>query len=202
MKIRMTGEQRRAAIVRSAIHLFAEKGFRGTTTRELAAALGITEPVLYQHFRNKRELYAAILEDRVREAAGETGELASAAEVGDDRAFFTRLGRLILDRYQRDPDISRLLLFSCLERHEFGGMFFDRLFRRLNRLVAGYIRRRIREGAFRKCNAGVAARGIIGMISYQGLLGLLFPEQAAKAGGRALDELVDLFLEGIAAGRA
>jgi AcrR family transcriptional regulator len=41
--------------VKAAIHLFAEKGFRGATTRGLAAALGVSGPVLYQHFKNKRD---------------------------------------------------------------------------------------------------------------------------------------------------
>ncbi len=78
MKVRMKSEERRAAIVRSAIHLFAEKGFRGTTTRELAAAAGITEPVLYQHFRAKSDLYSAIIEAKAgggfaERARGSTG---------------------------------------------------------------------------------------------------------------------------------
>ena len=62
MKTRMRGEERYAAIVRCAIRLFAEKGFRGATTRELASALGVTEPVLYRHFPTKRDLYNAIIE--------------------------------------------------------------------------------------------------------------------------------------------
>ena len=51
MAVRMRSVERRAAIVRSASRLFAEKGFSGATTRELASALAVSEPVLYQHFR-------------------------------------------------------------------------------------------------------------------------------------------------------
>jgi len=69
MKTRMRGEERHAAIVRCAIRLFAEKGFRGATTRELAASVGVTEPVLYQHFETKRDLYAAIIEAKARLAS-------------------------------------------------------------------------------------------------------------------------------------
>ncbi len=47
---RLTGPQRRVAILNAAIDLFASRGFQGTTTREIAAAVGVTEPVLYQHF--------------------------------------------------------------------------------------------------------------------------------------------------------
>src|SRR5579862_4887517 len=69
MKTRMKSEDRRAAIVHSAIHVFAEKGFRGATTRELAAAPGVTEPILYQHFRTKGELYSGIIEAQAQQAS-------------------------------------------------------------------------------------------------------------------------------------
>jgi AcrR family transcriptional regulator len=194
----MKGEERRAAIVRSAIVLFAEKGFRGATTRELASALGVTEPVLYQHFRTKRDLYSAIIEGKAREASEHASDLNRLAEARDDRAFFAALGDLILRRYEKDPELSRLLLFSCLERHELSELFFDRLFQQFYKLVADYIRRRIRDGAFRKVNPEIAARGLIGMISYQGLIALLFPGRFGKPSRRrVVDEMVTLFLSGV-----
>src|SRR6266567_4256423 len=175
MRVRMKSEDRRAAIVRSAIHLFAEKGFRGATTRELAAAAGITEPVLYQHFRAKSDLYSAIIEAKAAEVSSHALELQQLAQRSDDQAFFGTLGELILKRYEDDPELSRLLFFSSLERHELSDLFFERLYIRFYKLVTGYIRRRIREGGFRKVNPEIAARGLIGMISYHGLVALLFP---------------------------
>jgi AcrR family transcriptional regulator len=194
----MKSEQRRAAIVRSAIHLFAEKGFRGTTTRELAAAAGVTEPVLYQHFRAKSDLYSAIIEAKATEASGHAAELAELANAGDDRAFFRSLGELILRRYQDDPELSRLLFFSSLERHELADLFFERIYSGFYKLVTGYIRRRVREGAFRRVNPEVAARGLIGMISYHGQAALLFPGRFSVANPRRIaSEMVTVFLDGI-----
>jgi len=199
MKVRMKSEERRAAIVRSAIHLFAEKGFRGTTTRELAAAAGITEPVLYQHFRAKSDLYSAIIEAKAGEVAGLAAALNALAKGDDDRAFFRAIGVMILRRYQEDPELSRLLFFSSLERHELAELFFERLYSGFYKRVSGYIRRRVRQGAFRKVNADVAARGLIGMISYQGLVTLLFPGRFSIANPRRIaEQLVDVFLDGIA----
>ncbi|MFM9597624.1 TetR/AcrR family transcriptional regulator, partial [Streptomyces scabiei] len=68
-QIRLSRAERRAAIIEAAIELFSEKGFRGTTTRELAQAVGVSEPVLYQHFATKKELYIAILSEKA--VAGE-----------------------------------------------------------------------------------------------------------------------------------
>jgi AcrR family transcriptional regulator len=194
----MKSEERRAAIVRSAIHLFAEKGFRGTTTRELAAAAGITEPVLYQHFRAKSDLYSAIIEAKAGEVSGDAAGLDGLARAGDDRAFFGAMGELILRRYQDDPELSRLLFFSSLERHELAELFFECLYSSFYGRVSGYIRRRIRQGAFRKVNPEVATRGLIGMISYHGLLTLLFPGRFSVSNPRRIaDEMVSVFLNGI-----
>ena len=197
MKIRMKGDERRAAIVRSAIHLFAEKGFRGATTRELAAAAGVTEPVLYRHFRTKRDLYTAIIEAKASEASEHAADLAELARRGDDREFFCAVGELVLRRYEKDPEISRLLLFSCLERHELADLFLDKLFLGFYKLVAGYIRKRISSGAFHKINPEIATRGFIGMMAYHGLFGLLFPKRFGKPSRRVVDQMVTVFLGGI-----
>jgi len=57
---RLSAEQRREAIVRAALPLFARKGFANTTTRELADAAGVSEALLYKHFPSKEFLYAEI----------------------------------------------------------------------------------------------------------------------------------------------
>jgi AcrR family transcriptional regulator len=197
-RVRMKSEDRRAAIVRSAILVFAEKGFRGATTRELAQAAGVTEPVLYQHFAAKSDLYSAIIEAKAGEVLGNAEALAKLAESRDDRAFLGAIGELILRRYQEDPQLGRLLLFGSLERHELSDLFFERLYSAFYKLVAGYIRGRVREGAFRKVNPEVAARGLIGMISYHGLVTLLFPKRFSIDKPRAIaDQMVSVFLDGI-----
>ncbi len=59
---RLSSEERREAIVEAVKGVFAEKGFDGTTTRELALAAGVSEALLYKHFPSKESLYAAMLD--------------------------------------------------------------------------------------------------------------------------------------------
>ena len=56
----MNAEDRKRAIVEAALPLFARKGFAETTTKELAQAAGVSEPLLYKHFPSKEALYAEI----------------------------------------------------------------------------------------------------------------------------------------------
>jgi AcrR family transcriptional regulator len=57
----LSREERRAAIIQAVRRLFADKGFHGTTTRELAEAAGVSEALLFKHFPNKEALYSAML---------------------------------------------------------------------------------------------------------------------------------------------
>lgn len=57
---RISSEERRAAILRSAGEVFIEKGFHRTTTRDLAKAAGVSEALLFKHFPSKEALYSAI----------------------------------------------------------------------------------------------------------------------------------------------
>ena len=59
---KLPGEARRAAILRAVGRVFAEKGFDGTTTRELAAAAGVSEALLFKHFPNKEAMFTALQE--------------------------------------------------------------------------------------------------------------------------------------------
>ncbi|HEX8089911.1 MAG TPA: helix-turn-helix domain-containing protein, partial [Blastocatellia bacterium] len=66
---RMTGENRRRQIVSVAAKLFSRKGFSGTTTKEIAEGAGVSEAMIFRHFATKSELYAAILDDKVRQVS-------------------------------------------------------------------------------------------------------------------------------------
>jgi AcrR family transcriptional regulator len=59
---RLSSKQRRQAIVEAVRGVFADKGFDGTTTRELAYAAGVSEALIYKHFPSKASLYAAMLD--------------------------------------------------------------------------------------------------------------------------------------------
>src|SRR6202030_2672354 len=59
-KTKLSAEERRAAIIQAVRHVFAERGFHGTTTRALADAAGVSEALLFKHFPNKEALFSAM----------------------------------------------------------------------------------------------------------------------------------------------
>lgn len=58
----MSSVERRESILQAATQVFTTRGYRGTKMSEVAAVLGLSEPVIFQNFGSKPALYAAVLE--------------------------------------------------------------------------------------------------------------------------------------------
>lgn len=195
----MKSGERREAIVAAAIRLFSEKGFRGATTRELAASLDVTEPVIYQHFETKRDLYRAIIESKARERRQDNDHWAAVENPQGDREFFGAIAGLMLDRVRQDPAYLRLLLFSALEGHELADLFFERDAVEFYERLTGYIRKRVSEGAFREdINPEVASRALMGMAVHHAMMQALFQDTVVKVSSEEYAaQIVEIFLAGL-----
>ncbi|HVS38561.1 MAG TPA: TetR/AcrR family transcriptional regulator [Gemmataceae bacterium] len=62
-KPRLTKAERKRQLLSHAKQLFVQFGYRETTTEKIAAAAGVTEPVLYRHFDSKKALFLEVLEE-------------------------------------------------------------------------------------------------------------------------------------------
>ena len=120
---RLDSDERRKAIVRAAVPLFARNGFAGTTTRELAEAAGISEALLFRHFPSKQLLYREIL----RLGCEGDPALEQLATLQPSTATLVCMVRFMVRRFllggeaeraELDPRL-RLLLHSFLEDGDF-----------------------------------------------------------------------------------
>jgi AcrR family transcriptional regulator len=192
---------RRASIVKAASRLFSLQGFRGVTTRELANAAGISEPVLYEHFKTKRDLYTAIIEDKYSEGQCLLEKrLGCFGQGDDDRGFFLKLGQAICEFVTKDPSYSRLMLYAALEGHELADLSFKRNAAWFYSFIGGYIRRRQKQGAFRGLDALLVARSFVGMVYEYSLYELNIGFKIIKLSKKkTIEGMVDIFLNGIIA---
>lgn len=198
MAERLTGEERRRLIVEAAVALFSQKGFRGTTTKEIAEAAGCSEATIFKHFATKHELYSAILEakSRIEETLAKA---AHAAAQKDDAGVFHAVGLESLTRTEQDPSLMRLLLFSALEGHDLSHLFFESKLRGLHEFLSSYIKMRIADGAFQPVDPLLAARGFVGMVAHYLLIHEIFGVKRPPGvlPEHVVDTFVTLFLQGI-----
>lgn len=196
---RMTGEDRRRQIVSVAAKLFSQKGFSGTTTKEIAEGAGVSEAIIFRHFATKSDLYASILNDRVRQVSERMqAQLDEAESRKDDRAYFGSLAFEMLEFHSKDRTFMRLLLFSALEGHDLSEIFFHSSALEIKNHLRHYIKQRIADKAFRRVDPAVTARAFVGMVLYQAQVRNIFQGDDLKLSNRQIaDRFVAIFLNGI-----
>jgi AcrR family transcriptional regulator len=105
------GQRTRQAILDAALSLFAEKGYFGTSLRDVARAVGVRESALYNYFPGKESLFEALL---AAESADKVERLSAMLEepVTDGRDTLERLAEFVLDRFvmPRQQQLFRILM--------------------------------------------------------------------------------------------
>ena len=199
---RLSAQERRRLIVRVAVKLFSQRGFRGTTTKEIAQAAGISEAIIFRHFATKDELYSAILDHVACEGGMDDPAVvvADAIQRKDDRAVFEGLAFHALQHHDDDTEFHRLLLYAALEGHELAHMFWERTVKRFYEFLCAYIVERQRDGIMRDVEPRVIVRTFIGTIIHHSLNNTLWDPQRLLldiSNEEAARRFTDILLKGI-----
>jgi AcrR family transcriptional regulator len=83
--MRLKAPQRREQLMEVATKLFAKHGYEATTTAAIAESAGVTEPILYRHFKNKQELFVAIVRHMSDQTMQHWRELVDGAPDAPER---------------------------------------------------------------------------------------------------------------------
>jgi AcrR family transcriptional regulator len=198
--MRMAAEDRRHQILEVAVRLFSQKGFRGTTTKEIAMAAGVNEAIIFRHFATKSELYAAIIDQKAKspEAQALQNALNEAMDRSDDRQVFETFAYHLLEFHARDDTAMRVLMYSALEGHELAEMIFRNHIAKKHHQLAEYVKKRIADGAFRRFDPMTAVRGFIGMVINHAMANKFFQRDSREllniTNRQAAAAFTDLFL--------
>ncbi len=87
---RLPAAQRREQLLDVAAQLFATRGYAGATTAQIAKEADVTEPIIYRHFKSKRDLFVALIE-RIGKQTLEQWE----SDLGKSENPAIRLARLL-----------------------------------------------------------------------------------------------------------
>src|SRR5579862_5638948 len=167
-KIRMPGEDRRRQLLNAAIESFSRNGFGGTKTKDIAAAAGVSEEILFRHFSSKEDLYHAILDFKEKPETKDQflAVLEQFAAQRDDAKFFQTLATAIVHSFRDDPAFHRLMLYASLEGHLIAGLFRERFGLPIFDYLRRYMILRQKEGAFRKGDPHIAVMFATGSIMH------------------------------------
>ncbi len=197
---RLTAEDRRKLIVRQAIDLFAQQGFRATRVKDIAEKVGTSDALVFQHFPTKRELYDALLEQLcARKHFTEVEQLLYYAPDYDLEDVLTKLSAWVLEQTEAEPAWLRIILSASLERAEAVEALTEEHFGRIIEYVAYEIAEGQTAGRFRAGDDKAYARSF-----FAGLLGLSLLRTVVRDADYVRDETrraaathVALFLRGL-----
>ncbi len=185
----------RQRLMAAATDLFNQKGYAGTSVREIVEAAGVTKPVLYYHFGNKEGIYLALFEETfaafMDTLAAPTSRPASTRErLLDlcDRAYTFHAAHLPLVR----------LMYAIYYGPPQGAppFDFDATHDAFQRLTAAIIEEGIRSGEIKPVPVPEAMWAVIGAVSIAMEVDLCHPEQSLGRDGLA--RLLNSVFDGIA----
>lgn len=168
--------KKRGQLIEAATRVFAQKGFNGATTKEIAQQAVMSEANIFRYFASKDALYAAVFEEKARalNITAALRKLRRLAAAGDDAAVFRELMMFILNHHRRNRDLMRMILFGTLEGNRTAGNFANRHLSALREFLTCYIDERQRAGVFRECSARAAVRALLAMPSQHAMMTELF----------------------------
>jgi AcrR family transcriptional regulator len=141
------GLDTRDRVLQVALSLFADRGYRGTSLRDIAKRIGIKAPSLLHHFPSKQQLYLAVLE-QIFNAMEDSARFIMASPGGPQEQMRKAIADAI-DFIARKPDAMRLLSKEFADESGAGRTVMKRRLPPLNAIGVNFILRGQREGAFR-----------------------------------------------------
>ena len=134
-RARISAADRRELVVRAAARLFATRGYGGTRLDDVAAAAGVTKPMVYRHFASKKALYMALLE---KHEADLPTFLERPAGAGGGEPRVRAILELWLD-YVRENQHAWLMLFRDSSGDEEIQALRQRVTRRAREVMAAFV---------------------------------------------------------------
>jgi AcrR family transcriptional regulator len=161
------GQRTRQAILDAALALFADKGYFGTSLRDVASAVGVRESAIYNYFPGKEALFEALL---AAESAVKSERLSTIldAPITDARGVLEELAEFVLDRFvvPRQQQLFRILMSDGLRLAREGRInFLDRT-GSARREFAQVMERLIEAGHLRNADPEILVMQFIGPLLF------------------------------------
>lgn len=189
---RRARDEKREAVLRTAVALFLEQGYHRSTLNEVAKRLNITKPALYNYFRGKDEILFecwAIGNELVDECIAETSA-GGGSGLDKLRKLTVRYAELMTADYGKS-----LVRFDLRDLSEDNRKIVQSAKRRIDRAFRDYIMQGIADGSVKPCDPKLSAFAIAGSLNW---IGHWFQPGGAMTGRAVAEEFAIRLTEGIA----
>lgn len=164
VRSRMTRAQRRQQLTGIGRSLFAVRGLDGTTIEEIAAAAGVSKPVIYEHFGSKEGLYLEVVEQESKVLLSSI--TSSLSEEASPRVLLERAALAVLDYIEDHTDGFRILVRDAPPSQPEGAYstLLSHIVVRVEHILSDEFERR----GFSPADGAIYAQMLVGMMAMTG----------------------------------
>jgi TetR/AcrR family fatty acid metabolism transcriptional regulator len=193
---RPAGGDKRAAIIRAAIRVFAHNGYFNSKVADIAREAGVADGTVYLYFKSKEEILHSIFDRSVDEAVADARKQLDA--ISDPREKLRQIARLHLERLGADRDLAVVFQVELRGSTKFMEEFSAAGFAEYLALIRSAFEEGQRAGVFRAdLNAKIVAKILFGALDEMATNWILSPRRYKLA--PMADQVLDIFLNGVSA---
>ena len=177
-------EDRPREICAAALELFAERGFAGTRVDDIAARAGVSKGTLYLYFKDKEEIFGAVVRNTVAPNIAMIRDSVAASDV-PFRLLVQSLLERFVDMTERLPigAVAKIVIGESRNFPELAKVYHDLVVSEAIAIVSGLIRKAQAKGDVRPGDPRLYAMTLIGPM----LMALLWRETFEPIGAEKVD---------------
>ena len=172
--------------------LFAERGFDGTSIREIAEQAGATKALIYHYYDSKEALYQTLLEDAV---SGVVAQIEAIATDGTEpEAQIRAVVQVFIDAYHDAPHRFQMVQRTIDDHHTIAAVLAERWFSRAHLALQDIVARGVDQDSLKPLPVQMVPLAVIGLVIHtlrcQKLVGHVDPKLSGEQVLSALPDLV------------
>ena len=191
-------EQTRTKILKAAQKLFAQQGYDGTTTKDLAQGAGVAEGTIFRHFANKKAILIEVATqgwvDLLTDLLTELSEMANYQSVA--QLMYRRMLNL-----RENADIMRVCFMEAQFHPELRDRIQSEVISKMTDVAEAFFQTAMDRGIYRRMNPKIVAQVFLGMFVIAGFSHetLVQPGASVFEMKEMAEGLADIFLNGVLA---
>lgn len=186
----------RTRILKSALRLFARRGYDGTTTRDLAEAAGVAEGTLFRHFPNKKAILVEVATQGWVEIL--TDLLTELSEMGSYKAVAQVMRRRMLNLHQ-NADMLKVCFMEAQFHPDLRDRIQSEVIAKMTDVAEAFFQTAMDQGIYRRMNPKMVARVFLGMFAVAGFSQstIMEPGSSPTEMQEMAEGLAEIFLNGV-----
>lgn len=187
----------RERILEAALESFAEKGFSGTSTKEIARKARVNEVTIFRQFRSKRALFAAVISERSPLLG--IAERVSLDTKGPVEELLANNVRTVLRMMRANRKMYFVVLGDAWRQPKMRIMAYEEIVKKGVGFVGALMKDLMDAGKMRRMDPEIAARALMGAVQFHFMTteimggGVPSPEEEE----RIIRGFVSIFVNGV-----